>query len=275
MTSSIVSVFLDGERVAQKTVDVPAGGFKDIDFSGLRACVGGGMAVQRPVAEEWQKVTGKPLIEAFGLTETSPAACINPPQLEGFNGSIGLPISSTEVSIRDDDGNELGLNEIGELCIRGPQVMAGYWQRPEETDKTMFPDGWLRTGDMARSREGACECGRPFPLLESVEGRTSELLVGRNGRLFSCPGPRFYGSGIPGIHQMQLVQESLDELVVNIVPDGDWTPASEEMIVARMKELLGDPGVVVNLVDSIPPAPSGKFPFAVSKVSPFQDPKEP
>ncbi len=125
-------------------------GFSDLDFSTMKFALGGGMAVQRPVAEEWQKVTGKPLIEAFGLTETSPAACINPPQLEGFNGSIGLPISSTEVSIRDDDGNELAIGEIGELCIRGPQVMAGYWQRPEETAKTMFPDGWLRTGDMAR-----------------------------------------------------------------------------------------------------------------------------
>jgi long-chain acyl-CoA synthetase len=128
-------------------------GFNKIDFSHLKVAIGGGMAVQRPVAEQWQKVTGKPLIEAFGLTETSPAACINPPQAEGFNGSIGLPISSTEVSIRDDDGNELGLNEVGELCIRGPQVMAGYWQRPEETEKTMFPDGWLRTGDMARMDE--------------------------------------------------------------------------------------------------------------------------
>jgi long-chain acyl-CoA synthetase len=125
-------------------------GFSDLDFGTLKFALGGGMAVQRPVAERWQKVTGKPLIEAFGLTETSPAACINPPQADGYNGSIGLPISSTEVSIRDDDGNELGMNEVGELCIRGPQVMAGYWQRPEETDKTMFPDGWLRTGDMAR-----------------------------------------------------------------------------------------------------------------------------
>ena len=125
-------------------------GFGALNFGTLKFALGGGMAVQRPVAEQWQKVTGKPLIEAFGLTETSPAACINPPQAEGFNGSIGLPISSTEVSIRDDDGNELGLNEVGELCIRGPQVMAGYWQRPEETEKTMFPDGWLRTGDMAR-----------------------------------------------------------------------------------------------------------------------------
>jgi len=128
-------------------------GFSALNFGTLKFALGGGMAVQRPVAEQWQKVTGKPLIEAFGLTETSPAACINPPQAEGFNGSIGLPISSTEVSIRDDDGNELGLNEVGELCIRGPQVMAGYWQRPEETEKTMFPDGWLRTGDMARMDE--------------------------------------------------------------------------------------------------------------------------
>jgi len=128
-------------------------GFADLDFSPLKFALGGGMAVQRPVAEQWQQVTGKPLIEAFGLTETSPAACINPPQTEGFNGSIGLPISSTEVSIRDEDNNELALNEVGELCIKGPQVMAGYWQRPEETEKTMFPDGWLKTGDMARMDE--------------------------------------------------------------------------------------------------------------------------
>jgi len=111
------------------------------------------MAVQKAVSDQWQKVTGQPILQAYGLTETSPAACINPPETREFTGSIGLPISSTEVSIRDEDGAELPLGEVGEICIRGPQVMAGYWQRPEETDKTMFEGGWLRTGDMGRMDE--------------------------------------------------------------------------------------------------------------------------
>ncbi|MGI9265198.1 MAG: long-chain-fatty-acid--CoA ligase [Gammaproteobacteria bacterium] len=130
-----------------------AQGFDQLDFSHLKLSLGGGMAVQRAVSDHWKKVTGRPIIEAYGLTETSPAACINPPDRTEFNGSIGLPISSTDVSIRDDDGNELPTGEIGELCIKGPQVMAGYWNRPEETAKTMFDGGWFRTGDMARMDE--------------------------------------------------------------------------------------------------------------------------
>jgi long-chain acyl-CoA synthetase len=129
-------------------------GFDAVDFSHLKIALGGGMAVQKPVADKWKAVTGKPILQAYGLTETSPAACINPPSDDEFTGSIGLPISSTEVSIRDDSGNELALGEVGEICIRGPQVMAGYWQRPEDTAKTMFEDGWLRTGDMGRMDEG-------------------------------------------------------------------------------------------------------------------------
>jgi long-chain acyl-CoA synthetase len=107
------------------------------------------MAVQRAVAERWKEVTGSPLIEAYGLTETSPAACINPMNVEGFNGCIGLPISSTEGGIMNDAGELLPQGEVGELVIRGPQVMKGYWQRPEETDKVITEDGWLRTGDVA------------------------------------------------------------------------------------------------------------------------------
>ena len=125
-------------------------GFDEVDFSQLRATLGGGMAVQRAVAERWQQVTGKPLIEAYGLTETSPAACINPMTNTEFNGSIGLPISSTEVSIRDEAGQDLGIGAVGEICIRGPQVMAGYWNRPDETDKVMLEGGWFRSGDMGR-----------------------------------------------------------------------------------------------------------------------------
>ena len=130
-------------------------GFADLDFSALKITVGGGMAVQEPVARKWKEVTGNTLMQAYGLTETSPAAIINP-LVDGiaYNGSIGLPISSTEVTIRDDDGRELAIGEIGEICIRGPQVMEGYWNQPEETAKVMLPNGWLRTGDMGRMDDG-------------------------------------------------------------------------------------------------------------------------
>ncbi len=124
-------------------------GFAELDFSTLKGALGGGMAVQRAVAERWAKVTGTTLVEAYGLTETSPAACMNPIDLEEYNGCIGLPISSTECAIMDDAGQLLAQGEIGELVVRGPQVMKGYWQRPEETAKVMTPDGWLRTGDIA------------------------------------------------------------------------------------------------------------------------------
>ncbi len=125
-------------------------GFSELDFSTLTLSLGGGMAVQRAVAERWKAVTGNTLVEAYGLTETSPAACMNPMDLAAYNGSIGLPISSTECRIIDEDGQPLPANETGELCIRGPQVMKGYWQRPEETAKVLSEDGWLRTGDMAK-----------------------------------------------------------------------------------------------------------------------------
>jgi long-chain acyl-CoA synthetase len=127
--------------------------FAKLDFSTLKGALGGGMAVQRAVAERWREVTGTPLIEAYGLTETSPAACINPMDIEGFNGCIGLPISSTECAIMNDEGELLPQGEVGELVIRGPQVMKGYWKRPEETDKVLTEDGWLRTGDIAMMTE--------------------------------------------------------------------------------------------------------------------------
>jgi len=128
-------------------------GFAELDFSTLKGALGGGMAVQRAVAEKWEKVTGTPLVEAYGLTETSPAACINPMDLDGFNGCIGLPISSTECGIMNDEGELLPQGETGELVVRGPQVMKGYWQRPEATAEVITEDGWLRTGDIALMTE--------------------------------------------------------------------------------------------------------------------------
>ena len=123
--------------------------FAKLDFSALRISLGGGMAVQQAVAEKWAAVTGKPLVEAYGLTETSPAVCINPLDLPAFNHSIGLPISSTEVVVRDDDGIDLPVGQPGELCVRGPQVMKGYWNRPDETARAIMQDGFLKTGDVA------------------------------------------------------------------------------------------------------------------------------
>ena len=127
-------------------------GFDQVDFSKLRCTLGGGMAVQRAVAERWKEVTGCILTQAWGLTETSPAACINPIDVD-FNDSIGLPISSTEIGIADDTGNMLPIGESGEICVRGPQVMQGYYNRPDETAKVMLPGGWLRTGDIGRMDE--------------------------------------------------------------------------------------------------------------------------
>jgi long-chain acyl-CoA synthetase len=122
--------------------------FAKLDFSPLRLTLGGGMAVQKAVAERWKQVTGVPLIEAYGLTETSPAATMNPLDLPEYNGAIGLPIPSTELVLRDDEGLHVPLGQPGEICIRGPQVMAGYWQRPDETANVLDADGWLATGDI-------------------------------------------------------------------------------------------------------------------------------
>jgi long-chain acyl-CoA synthetase len=127
-------------------------GFRDIDFSSLRVCIGGGMAVQPAVAKDWKEATGNTILQGYGLTETSPAAIVNPVDSE-FTGAIGLPIPSTEVTICDDNGKPLPVGEAGEICIKGPQVMEGYWQRPDETEKVMLPGGWLRTGDIGRMEE--------------------------------------------------------------------------------------------------------------------------
>ncbi len=124
--------------------------FHELDFSNLRLAVGGGMAVQRAVAEKWQQITGCYLLEGYGLTECSPLVAAYPHDLVEYNGSIGLPVPSTDVRIVDEEGNPLANTEIGELQVRGPQVMQGYWQRPEATKETINEDGWLSTGDIVK-----------------------------------------------------------------------------------------------------------------------------
>jgi long-chain acyl-CoA synthetase len=122
--------------------------FKKIDFSKLKISNGGGMAVQRPVADQWKSLTGCSIAEGYGLSETSPTLTCNPATVAEFNGSIGLPVPSTYISIRDDDGKEVPFGQPGEICAKGPQIMAGYWNRPDETAKVMTADGYFRTGDI-------------------------------------------------------------------------------------------------------------------------------
>ncbi|OZI71256.1 AMP-binding protein [Bordetella genomosp. 12] len=122
--------------------------FRALDFHDLHMTLGGGMAVQKTVAERWRAVTGKPLAQAYGLTEASPAVALNPLDQAEFNGSVGLPVPSTDISIRDEQGQEVPPGQSGEICVRGPQVMSGYWQQPAETERAFYPQGYLRTGDM-------------------------------------------------------------------------------------------------------------------------------
>ena len=122
--------------------------FGNLDFTHLLVANGGGMAVQEAVAKRWYERTHTPIVEGYGLSETSPSVTCNPVTATEYTGTIGLPLPSTEISIRDDAGNELPIGEAGEICIRGPQVMAGYWQRPEETAKVMTPDGYFKSGDV-------------------------------------------------------------------------------------------------------------------------------
>ena len=122
--------------------------FAKLDFSSLKLAVGGGMAVQKAVADRWKQVTGTPLIEGYGLTETSPSATANPPNAAEFSGAIGVPMPSTDIVLRDDNDRDVPHGQPGEICIKGPQVMAGYWQRPDETAKVIGKDGFLHTGDI-------------------------------------------------------------------------------------------------------------------------------
>lgn len=128
-------------------------GLEQVDFSTVKLIIGGGMALQKSVVDQWKEKTGTTLIEAFGLTETSPAVSINPVDLDGYTGSIGLPLPSTDCCIRDDNGNNLSIGEVGELYVKGPQVMKGYWNAPQETSEVLSKDGWVSTGDIARMDE--------------------------------------------------------------------------------------------------------------------------
>ncbi len=229
-------------------------GFADLDFSHLKLTLGGGMAVQQAVAERWRRVTGAPLIEAYGLTETSPAACINPMDLEDWNGSIGLPVPSTEVSIRSEDGEFLPIGEVGELCIRGPQVMKGYWNLPEETAYVLDEKGWLKTGDVARMDEN----GYVY-----IVDRKKDMILVSGFNVF----PNEVESVIvevPGVLEVGVIgvpdPEGSGEIVKAVVVRNDNSLTEEEIIAHCRKELTGyKVPKIIEFRDELPKTNVGKI----------------
>lgn len=195
---------------------------------------------------------GCKVMNRYGSREFSTIAqqCEQVMDLHIFNERIHLEI------VRPD-GTPCEPGELGEIVVTC-------------LDNRVMPFIRYRTQDVGRSKYGTCACGRGFPLLAAVEGRASELIVGKNGKYYSCLGRRFFGADIAGIEQMQVIQETLEEIEIRIVPDRDWSEESREKLTSRVQDLLGDVDVKISLVDKIPPSPSGKHPFAISKVSPFK-----
>lgn len=207
-------------------------GFSGLDFSHLVATVGGGMAVQRAVAERWQQVTGCVVTQGWGLTEASPAVCVNPLVGVPFTGAVGLPLSSTEVTIRDDDGKDVGLNTSGEICARGPQVMRGYWQRPEETAKVMLPDGWLRTGDIGRMDDR----GYVF-----IEDRKKDMIIVSGFKVFPNEVEDVVAN-LPGVAEVAAVAQADDrsgEVVALFIVKKDPALTAEAIMEHCHKYLTG------------------------------------
>lgn len=228
-------------------------GFSELDFGEFRLSLGGGMAVQESVALEWERVTGVPLIEAYGLTETSPAVCMNPVNTKKYNGSIGVPISSTDVSIRDDAGNELPHGEPGELWIRGPQVMRGYLDRPEETANVLKPGGWFTSGDVAvMDDKGYCK------------------IVDRKKDMILVSGFNVYPNEIEDVvasHEKVLevgavgiADENSGEIVKVFVVKKDPSLSKEELITYCKKNLTGyKVPKAVSFLDELPKSNVGKI----------------
>lgn len=227
--------------------------FKNVDFSHLKMVLGGGMAVQKAVADRWKEVTGIPLIEAYGLTETSPAACINPPNLTEYNGCIGLPISATDASVRDENNNALGVGEAGELCIRGPQVMKGYWNRPEETAKTIDSDGWLHTGDVAEMTEDGY-----FKIVDRLKDMI--LVSGFNVYPNEIEGVLAAHEGILEAGAIGIPDEHSGEVVKVVIVKSDPNLTEEDVIAHCKEELTGyKRPKVIQFVDELPKTNVGKI----------------
>jgi long-chain acyl-CoA synthetase len=204
-------------------------GFDKLDFSQLKISLGGGMAVQPSVAQQWKQVTGCVVAQGWGLTEASPVGCVTPLDSD-FDGSIGMPIPSTDISIRDEEGKELALGESGEICLRGPQVMRGYWQRADETAKVMLPDGWLRTGDIGHMDE------RGFIFLED---RKKDMISVSGFKVFPNEVEAVIAAH-PGVLEVAAVaqaDERAGEVVAVFVVKKDQSLTEEQVIEHCRKEM--------------------------------------
>ena len=228
--------------------------FAEVDTHGLKVANAGGMAVQRVVAERWKKATGVPLIEAYGLTETAPGAISNPLNIEDWTGTIGMPFPSTEATVLDDDGNEVALGEVGEICLRGPQVMSGYWNRPDESAKVFTRDGWLRTGDMGIVDE------RGF---FKITDRKKDMIIVSGFKVF----PNQIEDAValhPGVAEVAAIgapDEKSGEVVKIVVVKQD--PAlTEEALLAHCRQHLTDykiPKIVEFRTEPLPKTNLGKI----------------
>ena len=207
-------------------------GFDQLDFSSLKIALGGGMAVQAAVSERWRQLTGRDICQGWGLTETSPVATANRPEETVFTGSIGYPLPSTELSIRDDDGNELEIGQVGEICVRGPQVMRGYWNRPEETEKVMLPGGWLRTGDVGRMDEKG---------LTYIEDRKKDMILVSGFNVYPNEVEGVVAQ-MPGVLEVAAVAQDdprSGEVVALFVVRKDPSLTKEQIVAFCKKELTG------------------------------------
>ncbi len=205
-------------------------GFAELDFSSLKVALGGGMAVQQAVSERWKQVTGRHICQGWGLTESSPVGTANLPRSLEFNGSIGYPIPSTEISIRDDDGNALPTGTVGEICLRGPQVMRGYWNCPDETAKVMLPGGWLRTGDIGHMDER----GRTF-----IEDRKKDMILVSGFNVYPNEVEGVIAQ-MPGVREVAAVaqpDEHSGEVVALFIVRKDPALTAEQVIEFSRREL--------------------------------------
>lgn len=225
-----------------------------VNVKNLKLAVAGGMAVQRAVAEKWHQVFGVPVIEGYGLTETSPIVCANPLSLSEYSGTIGLPIPSTEVAILDDDGNELPIGEMGEICVRGPQVMKGYWNKPEETSHVFTSNGWLRTGDIGFMNESG--------YIKLVD-RKKDIIIVSGFKVF----PNEVEDTVamhPGVFEVAAISaadEHSDEVVKIVVVRKDPTLTAEALIEHCRKNLTPYkvPKYVVFRSEPLPKSNIGKI----------------
>ncbi|MFD2366757.1 AMP-binding protein [Pseudoduganella sp. GCM10020061] len=221
---------------------------------GMKLTVAGGMAVQRKVAERWQETFGVPLIEGYGLTETSPIVCANPLDLREFSGAVGLPLPSTEVAIMDDAGRELPQGESGEVCVRGPQVMKGYWNMPEETARVLGSDGWLRTGDIGLMDE------RGYVKLID---RKKDMIIVSGFKVYPSEVEEVVGAhpGVAEVAAIRAPDEHSDEVVKIVVVRRDPNLTADELLVHSRKLLSAYkvPKYVVFRDEPLPKSNIGKI----------------